>query len=602
MKARSVRLRSLKALPALDRAHGAQFDFRGFMGERIRVNQENWLLTVPDANPAILQMFRDRNRQPVRDLVPWAGEFAGKYLISAVQGYRLTRDQRLREYVGHFVQELIDTQAEDGYLGAFPRPYRLTGRTIRPNGEEGLTWDAWNHYHVMLGLLLWHEETGDEAALAACRKAADLFCRTFLDTGARLVSTGSEEQNLAPIHVFCLLYERTRAARYLQMAREIERDFETPPAGDYVRTALEGLEFFETPKPRWESLHDIQGIAELYFITGEGKYRRAYEHIWRSIVSTDRHNTGGFTSGEMAAGNPHDPRPIETCCTVAWVALSIDMLRMTGLSVVGDEIELSTFNGILGAQSPTGRWWTYNTPMDGVRKASAHDIVFQARAGSPELNCCSVNGPRGLGMLSEWAVMQAPSDRAIALNYYGPSTFEVKLSSGSYVRLVQETDYPLGGSVLLRTELDRRERFCLLLRVPGWSTQMRVALKGEEMDAVEPGSYLALERRWENGDVIQLSFDMSLRLWVGEREAEGKASVYRGPILLAYDQRLNTMDPDDLPTLVVENLSSERVRPRGPLAPSLLTRSMVDSRELFLCDFASAGVAGNPYVSWLPIQ
>ena len=87
-------------------------------------------------------------------------------------------------------------------------------------------------------------------------------------------------------------------------------------------------------------------------------------------------------------------------------------------------------------------------------------------------------------MLSQWAVMQAPSDRAIALNYYGPSTFEVKLSSGSYVRLIQETDYPLGGSVLLRPELDRRDRFCLLLRVPGWSKQMRVALKGEETDAV----------------------------------------------------------------------------------------------------------------------
>jgi DUF1680 family protein len=569
-------LPSLKALPILDRARDAQFDFRGVIGKRIRASQQNWLLTAPDANPMMLQMFRDRDRHPVRDLVPWAGEFAGKYLISAVQGYRLTRDQRLQEHVDRFVWELIDTQAEDGYLGAFPRSYRLTGRTIKSNSEEGFTWDAWNHYHVMLGLLLWHEETGDEAALAACRK-------------------------VAPIHVFCLLYERTGAARYLQLAREIERDFETPPAGDYVRTALQGLEFFEMPKPRWESLHDIQGIAELYFITGEDRYRRAFEHIWRSIVRTDRHNTGGFSSGETATGNPYDPRPIETCCTVAWVALSIDMLRMTGLSTVADEIELSTFNGILGAQSPTGRWWTYNTPMDGVRKASAHDIVFQARPGSPELNCCSVNGPRGLGMLSEWAAMQAPSHDAIAINYYGPSTFEVKLHSSSYLRLIQETDYPLGRDVLLRTELEHPEEFCLLLRIPGWSKQTGVALNGEEMDEVEPGSYLSLQRRWEGGDIIQLSFDMSLRLWVGEREAEGKASIYRGPILLAYDQRLNTMDPDDLPALDVDNLRGEQVRPRGPLAPALLIKFVGEGRELFLCDFASAGVAGNPYVSWLPI-
>ena len=66
---------------------------------------------------------------------------------------------------------------------------------------------------------------------------------------------------------------------------------------------------------------------------------------------------------------------------------------------VADELELSLFNAILGAQHPYGRWCTYNTPMDGAREASAHTIVFQSRAGTPELNCCSVNGPRGLGLL-----------------------------------------------------------------------------------------------------------------------------------------------------------------------------------------------------------
>ena len=66
------------------------------------------------------------------------------------------------------------------------------------------------------------------------------------------------------------------------------------------------------------------------------------------------------------------------------MALSIDMLRLTGDPLVADELELSTFNAVFGAQSPTGRWWTYNTPMDGHRRASAHDIVFQARAGTPE--------------------------------------------------------------------------------------------------------------------------------------------------------------------------------------------------------------------------
>ena len=594
----------LQRRPTFERDESAHFAFGGFLGERIRANESHWLLVAPDANPAMLQMLRDRDRQPVRDLLPWSGEFAGKYLTSGVQCYRLTRDAALRDYLAAFVQDLIATQDESGYLGAHPREYSLTGKTIRPDGSVHDTWDAWNHYHCMLGLLLWHEETGDESALAACRRAADLICRTFLGTDRRLVETGSEEMNLAPIHVLCLLYERTGEERYLEMAREIEREFETPPAGDYVRTALAGLDFYQTPKPRWESLHDIQGIAELYLIAGDERHRRAFEQIWRSIRRGDRHNTGGFSSGEQATGNPYDPRPIETCCTVAWMALSIDMLRLTGSAEVADEIELSTFNGLLGAQSPTGRWWTYDTPMDGTRKASGHDIVFQARAGSPELNCCSVNGPRGLGMLSDWALMRA-ADGAIVLNYYGPGSFEATLASEAPVRLTQETSYPVSEAVRIEVTLESPERFALRLRVPGWSRRTAVAVNGAPVQDVAPGGYVTIEREWAAGDVVELSFDMSPRLWVGEREAAGKVSVYRGPLLLAYDQRLNALDPHELPTLDAAALASATIAPAEGLAsgrrePLLLVKLLVGGREVVLCDFASAGVGGNPYLTWLP--
>ena len=65
------------------------------------------------------------------------------------------------------------------------------------------------------------------------------------------------------------------------------------------------------------------------------------EKIWHSGVEGDRHNTGGITSGEGFTGSPYNPGAIETCCTVAWTAFSIDVLRMTGNSLVADEIELA---------------------------------------------------------------------------------------------------------------------------------------------------------------------------------------------------------------------------------------------------------------------
>ena len=95
----------------------------------------------------------------------------------------------------------------------------------------------------------------------------------------------------------------------------------------------------------------------------------------------DRHNTGGFSSAEHACGDPFDPRSIETCCVIAWMALSVDMLELSDDPQVADELELTTWNAFLGAQHPSGRWFTYDTPMVGERKASAHQIVFQALAG-----------------------------------------------------------------------------------------------------------------------------------------------------------------------------------------------------------------------------
>jgi len=589
-----------RVTPVLERLDKPQFTIGGPVGARIAANTRNWLLTAPQANPAMLQMFRDRDRTPPRDLVPWAGEFAGKYLISAVQAMRLTRDEQLAAHLRGFVAELVATQADSGYMGPFPTAEQMMGRQ---------RWDLWGQYHVMLGLFLWHKETGDAAALAACRRCADHFCRTFLDGGKRVVQAGSEEMNESSIHIFTLLHRETGEPRYLALAREIEKDWQTPPSGDYVRSALAGKAFFQTPKPRWESLHGIQALAELYFLTGDEQYRRAYEQIWWSIVEGDRHNTGGFSSGEQATGNPYDPRPIETCCTIAWMAVTLDYLRMTGDSRAADELELSTWNAVLGAQNPDGRWWTYNTPMNGERKASAHEIVFQARAGSPELNCCSVNGPRGLGILSEWAVMAA-TDGPV-LNYYGLAAFTLATPSGRKLTLEEKTDYPSSGVVTVAVTPEAEEAFVLRLRIPGWSSSTRVTVNGEAQRDVKPGAYLVLNRTWKAGDRIELALDMSPRLWVGEREAAGKVSLYRGPILLAYDPRFDAYDPRQLPELAVDHDSLVRplVQVKGTIVPKTLRIESpllvfrfptADGKTLTLCDFASAGAAGNQYVSWLP--
>ncbi len=561
----------------------ARFQFGGVAGERIRANIDAWLLRAPEANPGMLEMFRLRDRQPVPQLVPWAGEFAGKYLISCVLALRESDRADLREHTARFVAELLETQADDGYLGPFPKARRLMAE-----------WDLWGHYHVLQGLLAWHDFSGEAASLASARRAADLICRTYLDGTRRVKDAGSPEMNMAVSHVMADLHRRTGEPRYLAMAREIEKDWES--AGDYLRTGAAGVPFYKTPLPRWESLHDVQALAELWRLTGTETYRTAFLSHWDSIRRYDVRNSGAFSGREQATGNAYAPTAIETCCTVAWMAVSVDALRLKGDAAAADELERATFNGGLGAQHPSGRWWTYSTPMDGDRKASAQEIVFQARAGTPELNCCSVNGPRIPGMLADWAVMA--DEGGLVVNWHGPMEVTTKDTEGRPVTLKCESGYPREGKITwrLRSEGKLRVKF----RIPAWAGDAGGTVSGTVLSSRDHWC-VAEGGPWNPDTPVTFDFPMTLRSVPGEREQAGKVSVFRGPLLLAWDQRDNTMDEKEVPVLDPTGLKGTLLPPSGK-STSLTAAEpwvLLEIGGMRLRDFATAGMGGGRYRSWL---
>jgi DUF1680 family protein len=572
----------------------------GVMGRYVKNIVAQWLLTAPEVNPGMVEMMRLRDRKPpYEDPVPWAGEFVGKYLTSAVMMRRLDDDPRLDAVIRATIKDLLSTQAEDGYLGPFKKEERLLGN-----------WDLWGHYHAMLALYTWYKDTGDQEALNAATRAADLVCKTYLDTGKRIYDAGSAEMNMAVIHSLGLLYRETQKPEYLRMMREIEKDWEKPPAGDYLRLAKTGVEYYQTPKPRWESLHPMLGLAEFFRITGEGQYRDALAHWWSSIRRTDVHNTGSFSTNEQATGNPFMSGSIETCCTVAWIAYSIETLKLTGDPAVADALELATWNAVLGYEHPSGRWCTYDTPMSGKRLASAHSIVFQSRPGTPELNCCSVNGPRGLAMLSEWAVLA--NTKGIYLNFYAPGTTEAKLDDGAAWRFDQAGAFPKDGSLQITVHPGTTKTTSLFLRIPAWSKKTRVRVNGADRTAgvspalpeAQSGTYLEISRGWKEGDVISIDFDMSWRALRGDGHVDWKTSLYRGPILLTYDQMYNDFDPAEIPELDLAALKLEPVTPGvGQWEPiTALRATALDGKTITLVDFATAGAHGTRYESWLPVR
>jgi hypothetical protein len=567
--------------------------FSGEIGRRVDANVENWLLRVPEANPNMLDMFRRRDRRlPADPLLPWSGEFAGKYLISAVQACRMTDDPKLRTLVQEFVDALIACQAPNGYLGAFKESEQLLGN-----------WDLWNHHHVMTGLLMWHDMTGDQAALDATLRAADLICSTYLDGDRRPIDAGSPECNFAVLTVMVDLFRRTDNLRYRELTLRIEEDMEK--AGDWLREGAKGTFYCNLPNngTRWESLHIVEGFSTLYELTGEQRYKDAAQRLWESIRNRDRHPSGAFSTHERAFGSPYAEGSIETCCSIAWAALSIDVLRLTGDPTVADELELTTWNQFLAAQHPSGNWCTYHNPINGFRAPAFQSIAFQIRPGGGELNCCSVNAPRGLGMLPEWAVMQ--DDAGLTINFYGPMEASVAVKTGEEVVIRQRTDYPVDGRVRIQVTPSTDREFTLRLRIPEWSASTTLTVNDETVSGVAPGSYASITRVWQQGDRIDLNLDMSLRHWAGAGQRKGFAALYTGPILLAFDAAHNSYEtealkPIDLAKVSLRRVETPETHAPGQFSPMGLWELEGADERVVLCDFGSAGSQGTDFAAWLP--
>lgn len=549
---------------------------------------DNWLLNIRQTNPAIIDMFRDRDVKPYRDLLPWSGEFAGKYITSSYYAYKLTGRRDLYDYIIRFIDELLQYQDEDGYMGCFAKDCRLTGAYSQDPSKNGCTWDAWSHYHFMFGMLLWYNLTGKENYLQAIEKTAGLFMNKFYGDNPGILATGSSEMNLAVYHVFCLLFRRTKNPDYLAFAKQIEGELSDEGAGDYINYSLKGYEFYQCPKPRWESLHIIMGLAEMYRITEEDMYLSVAAQIFYSILKTDVHNTGAFSTNEQAVGHPYQNAAIETCCVVAYNALGIDLYALTGDSKIIDFLERSHYNAVLGYNSPTGRWSTYDTPMEGTRCASYHSVVFQCRPGSPELNCCSVNAPRGVASVSEW--LAAEDNDTLFVNFY--ENMHAETADGITIDI--KGAYPEKNKVYINIDTGNTDKK-IAFRIPGWSKNT-VILAKEEIFHSAPGTYFVIENTQYKEFAIE--FDFTPYTEAGGGDYTGKCSIYVGPILYGFDNGKNHgIDFENIPAIPEQELKSA-----FPVKDEDGSLCLKFASGIVLTDFYHLGIGGSYYKTWFLVE
>jgi hypothetical protein len=503
----------------------------GLLGQRLDDCVRNGIGAQDVA--ALVAPFRARD-----ETWSWRTEFWGKWLTSAAAAWRYGRDPALRATLREAVRALLATQSPDGYLGTYVEDARLTN------------WDVWGRKYVLLGLLSWHELTGDASALAAAARSADYLLESLGPGKARSINETGRWNGLASgsiLEPVVLLHRATGEKRYGDLARWIVGQWAEYDGPRLVDQALQGvpvLEMFPKPLPApksyahygqskaYEMMSCYEGLAELHRQTGDATFRLAVESVVRTIRETEITIVGSGSCAERWCGGAlrqHEDLPawMETCVTATWIKLLAQVHRLTGDPGYVDEIERAAHNALLGALGRDGSWWAHYSPLAGARSAAPEQCGMRQ-------NCCVASGPRAFALLPQLAVMQGAEGPV--LNLYGPLSARAATPSGAGVALRVETDYPAGGAIAVTVTPDRPEAFALRLRVPAWSAATDLRVNGQALSA-EPGTYAVVRRRWTPGDTVTLTLDLRARAvpMPGERPF---TAVVRGPVVLAFDRRI----------------------------------------------------------------
>lgn len=527
----------------------------------------------------------------------WQSEFWGKWMLGACQSYQYTKNPVLLKKISYAVDELLKTQLPNGYIGNYSEQSQLA------------QWDVWGRKYCLLGLQAYYDITGDQKVLTACRKLADHLMKQVGPEAADISKIGNYKGMAAGsiLEPIMYLYNRTSDARYLNFAKYIVAQWEKPDASNLISKAIAGepvaKRFWPFPKAShwalgghksYEMMSCYVGLLELYKVTKNATYLSAVVATANDIMTNEINIVGGASSTECwfeGAKNQTTPSflSMETCVTFTWMQLCDRLLQLTGEVKYADQIEKTTYNALQAAARAENMMIASYVPLEGFRRDGERQCGM-------DINCCKANAPRAFAMLPDFAFRF--SENKIAMNLYTNSKAQFLLNNKNKVSLAVETSYPVSDQVNITVNPEQESVFTLSLRIPEWSKQNSLLVNGEELpDAILPGGYLEVKRKWKKGDVVVLSLDLRGKMVV----LNNHMAIVRGPIVLARDTRFKDGFVDE--TIAIEHDKDNYVplvavtdKPSSvwmAFSVNALTSIYNGDKESFrkikLCDFGSAG-------------
>jgi len=457
------------------------------------------------------------------------GHILGHYLSAASLMWAATGDARFKERVDYIVSELKQVQDAngDGYLGALAGGKERFAEVARGNIRSG-PFDLnglWSPFYVLhkvfAGLRDAYRYTGNRSALDLEVKFAGwtegILAKLDDAQVQKVLNTEFGGMN----EVLADLYADTGDRRWLALSYRFEHRAVLDPLKRH-QDPLAGLHA-NTQVPK------LLGSLVRFAYTGDPGDGFAGGFFWDQAVQHHSYATGGFGKDEYFGpadklSNFVDGRTAETCNVYNMLKMTRKLFALRPDDHYAEFLERALFNHILASMDPEDGRTCYMVP---VGRGVQHEYQDMFR----DFTCCVGTGMESHALHGD-GIYYESGDR-LWVNLYVPSTAEWKAGG---LNLTADTDFPEGGSAVLKLALLSPRLFTLSLRRPSWAGEgFVVKINGEELkDLPGPGTYVDLKRVCKSGDVVELAMPKALHLEPLSDNPRRVALMW-GPLVLAGD-------------------------------------------------------------------
>lgn len=129
--------------------------------------------------------------------------------------------------------------------------------------------------------------------------------------------------------------------------------------------------------------------------------------------------------------------------------------------------------------------------------------------------------------------------RGVYVNLYIPSTLrwtqDESTHGGAQIELTQTSDYPYDSQVQFEVKTSKAAEFAVNLRIPDWAAGASIAVNGKR-HAAQAGGFARVQRKWKNGDRIELELPLTARLEPIDAQHANTVALLVGPLVLFGDQ------------------------------------------------------------------